>query len=403
METIRTWGGMGVALAILAVDCPAQPVSDMVVSSDPGLGALAARLLPDLAFRAGMDLKAPVRLEFRSRQELVRYLESKLDDDLPEAEAQLRVEAYTLLGLVPPGLDLRTLLLRLYTEQVAGFYEPDSTALFVMDDQPNDEMEALLVHELVHAVQDQSADLGALTDAELDNDRATAAQAAIEGHATLIMLEYMMEQMTGASVDLSQNPDLAAQVRPALERMTAQFPALAGAPRVIRETLLFPYLEGAGFVQRLWVQGERVAPFGASLPESTEQVMARGDVASPIEIELTTRGSSIVHEDVLGRFALGILLEEVMGISRGELAESWDGDRYALVEQTDGARGLVSFVVWDSLEARDSFAAAINRAPSGFGGIVEVERLQISGQAATKLTVGSPGEVSALSRGGLRR
>ena len=140
MKTIRSLGGAILALGVLAAAGRAQSASDMVVSSDPQLGALAAGLLPDLARRVGMELKEPVRLELRTRDELVQYLESKLDEELPESEARQRVEAYALLGLVPSDLDLRRLLLGLYTEQVAGFYEPDSTALFVMDDQPAEAM-----------------------------------------------------------------------------------------------------------------------------------------------------------------------------------------------------------------------------------------------------------------------
>ena len=108
-----------------------------------------------------MALTRPVRLEQRSREELVRYLEFKLDAELPEDEARDRTDAYAMLGLVPADLDLRAVLLGLYTEQVAGFYEPDSTALFVLDDQPEEALQALLVHELVHALQDQTADLDA--------------------------------------------------------------------------------------------------------------------------------------------------------------------------------------------------------------------------------------------------
>ena len=152
-----------------------QSESRLVESSDRHLRELAASLLPDLAARSGMELTSPVRLEQRSRAELVRYLEHKLDEELPPAEARARVDAYALFGLVPSDLDLRTVLLGLYTEQVAGFYEPDSTALFVLDDQPDADVEALLVHELVHAVQDQSVDLSAITDPDLGNDRATAA------------------------------------------------------------------------------------------------------------------------------------------------------------------------------------------------------------------------------------
>lgn len=383
-----------VALAIAVPACSAQPSSDMVVSSDPELGALAAELLPDLAARAGMELRAPVRLEERSREELVAYLRSKIDEELPEDEARARADAYGLLGLMPPELDLRGVLLELYTEQVAGFYEPDSTALFVLDDQSEESLEALLLHELVHAVQDQTVDLEALTDADLGNDRASAAQAAIEGQATLVMLEYLTEEMTGAPVDLGQVPDFGAQIRPALEAMNAQFPALARAPRVIRETLLFPYVEGAGFVQRLWAGGERMDPFGDALPTSTEQVM-RPLADPPVQVDLTVSNGEVALQDVLGRLELGVLVEEVLGIDdadgavgAGGPAEGWDGDRYILVEAPDGGRSLAYAVVWEDAEFRDRFVDAARSAAGRFGGVVSVDAREVGGRPVSVLLVG---------------
>ncbi len=243
-------------LALAVSGCGGQTSqSSMVVSSNPELAVIGEELLPRLAERSGMDLSHPVRIEARSREQLVRYLRLKLDEDLPEDEARARRDTYALLGLVEPDLGLRDLLLSLYTEQVAGFYDPDSTALFVLDDQPEAAIEALLLHELVHAVQDQNVRLDELVDPARGNDAVTAAQAAIEGHATLVMFEYLTEQAVGSPIDLSQIPDFESQVRPALTGVSQQFPALADAPRIIRESLLFPYIEGAVFVQRLWADG----------------------------------------------------------------------------------------------------------------------------------------------------
>ena len=275
-----------ICLAAVAAGCGAQTRSELVVSSDAELAALAAELLPDLARRSGMELRRPVRLESRSRAELVRYLTTKLDEDLPEEEARARTADYAHLGLVDPDTDLRALLLELYTEQVAGFYEPDSAALYVLDDQPPEALQGLLVHELVHAVQDQSADLRALT--------------LTLGGAMLVMFEYLTEQMTGAPIDLGAVPDFAAQIGPALASMTTQFPALAGAPRVIRESLVFPYVDGAGYVQRLWSGGGRASPFDAErLPRSTEQVLFPG-AAPPGGVEIPVGGGRPRRGDALG-------------------------------------------------------------------------------------------------------
>ncbi len=395
--------GAGSSVAI--ADASAQVATEMVISSDPDLRALAARLLPDLAARSGMELTRPVRLEMRTRAELVRYLRAKLDEELPESEARERTEAYAMLGLVPADMDLREVLLGLYTEQVAGFYEPDSTALFVLDDQPPEGLEALLVHELVHAVQDQTADLHALTDPEQGGDRATAAQAAIEGHATLVMFEYLTEQMTGAPIDLGRIPDFAAQVRPALEAMNSQFPALASTPRVIRDGLLFPYVDGAGYVQRLWAGEERRNPFGPSLPVSTEQILWPG-AAPPVSVAISVDGARVVFDEVMGALELNVLLEDVLGLpggndgpyrgTAGALTAAWDGDRYALVERDDRSRALVWYVVWADANARDRFVEAVSARPDSFGAHAEARATTLSGRPASLVRIGGVGfDVSA--------
>lgn len=371
-----------------------QPESELVVSSDATLRKLASELLPDLAARSGLELREPVRLEMRSREELVRYLESKLDEELPEEEARATVEAYALFGLVPNTLDLREVLLALYTEQVAGFYEPDSTALFVMDDQPEALLEGLLVHELVHAVQDQWVDLGALTDPKLGSDRATAAQAAIEGHATLVMLEYMAEQAQGTPVDLGALPNFANLLRSQLEGARDQFPALAAAPPVIQESLLFAYLEGAGYVHGLWAQGDRVAPFGEYLPKSTEQILGGTADDVPIELAMSVSGADILHEDVLGRLELGVMLDQHLGPGSARFADGWGGDRYVLVEVGTSERGLIWYSVWDDEAARDRFVERFRDALGSLGGGASLEVMEVGGRAATVLRVGATDGVS---------
>lgn len=371
----------------------------LVVSSDPELRAVVAELLPDLAGRSGLELREPVRVERRSRDELVAYLVAKLDEELTPEEAGHTVRSYALLGLVPPDLELRSLLLDVYTEQVAGFYDADSTALFVMDDQPAESLTTLLVHELVHAVQDQAADLDSLTHADRGNDRRTAAQAAIEGHATLVMLEYMMEELQGRSVDLSEVPDFASQLRPALEGVRTRYPALGGAPRVIQEAMLFPYLEGAGFVQAVWQEREgRPAPFGPNLPQSTEQVadparLLGPDPDPPTDVSVEVQGDTPLFDAMLGHLETRIFLEELAGGEAGVAATGWDGDRLVLVEGP-GGDGLAWASVWDDDAARDRFAATVEAGGGGLRKAFSMERREVDGRPVAVLRVGEVGDVA---------
>lgn len=395
-------------LALVVAGCsPQAPDTSLVVSSDPALREQVASLLPDLVERSGMELREPVRVERRSRSELEAYLAARLEEELtPEKEAHL-VRSYALLGLVPADLALREILLSVYTEQVAGFYDPESTTLFVLDDMPPAALGPLLVHELVHAIQDQSTDLDSLTSEDRGNDRQAAAQAAIEGHATLVMFEHMTAAAEGREVDLAEIPDFGARIRPALEAMRSQYPALSGAPAVIRESVLFPYVEGTGFVHRLWLaRGDRPPPFGDDLPLSTEQVLHPerfiGDVAGrdrPTLLTLSVEGWRNVYTDALGAFEVRILLEELVGVEARDAAVGWDGDVFALLAprtaDTGGARGdaLVWASVWDDDSARDRFIRILRPGLSSLPGEATIEAMDVEGRPGALLRVGASGEV----------
>ena len=385
------------ATLVLAVSaCGAQEGPDsppLVLSSDPALAERAGEVLPDLVARSGLPLAEPVRVETRTRDELESYLAVKLEEELADDEAEWLRDAYALLGLVPPDLDLRRLLLSVYGEQVAGFYDPDSTALFVLADQDGAELETVLVHELVHAVQDQATDLASITAKSRGNDRQLAAQAAIEGHATLVMFEHLM-QVQGMNVDLGRVPDFSGTIRPALEAMRSQFPALAAAPRVFQESLLFPYLEGATFVQTLWSGSDgRTAPFGDLLPESTEQILDPARFLSeppdrPTDVTLEfSRDVTVLYENGLGAFETGIFLGTVAGPAAEAARAGWDGDRYALVE-VEGERGLAWYSVWDDDAARDRFVRLVAGALGALPGPADVTSVDLGGRPGATVLVG---------------
>ncbi len=384
---------LALLLLLTNLACGGSDGTALVTSSDPRLAKIAVRILPDLASRSGMELRDPVRVERRSRAELERYLEFKIDEEFPEGRAELVSDAYALLGLVPSDMDLRGTLKTLYLEQIAGFYDPDSTTLFVLDDQPDEAIESLLVHELVHAIQDQNTDLDAITAPGLDNDRRVAAQAAIEGHATLVMFEFLMQRQGQGALDPTDMPDFSARLGPALEAARLESPTLAGVPLILQESVLFPYQGGVTFVETLWKErGGRPPPFGSDLPISTEQILhpedfARGQQDLPRRVEVSVEDGWIrLYEDTLGELELGILLETVGG-SR-TYAFGWGGDRYVLLGDGDGHRSLAWFGVWDTEAQRDRFVLELEPRLSAFPLQASLTALEIGGLPATRLLVG---------------
>ena len=208
-----------------------------------------------------------------------------------------------------------------------------------------------------------------------------------------------MEATQGQPVDFSELPNFADQIRPALESMRYQYPALANAPRVIQESLLFPYLKGAGYLQALWTEVEgRPAPFGPYLPQSTEQVLRPdrllGDSPDPpteLEIELLSSGD-VLFSNTLGELEVGLLLEEQLGPSASELARGWDGDRFILIQGEDGVHRLIWASVWDDSAARDAFVEALAPALDGLPPLAVLLRSEIQGRPAAILTVGEVGD-----------
>jgi hypothetical protein len=159
---------------------------------------------------------------------------------------------------------------------------------------------------------------------------------------------------------------------------------------VIRESPVFPYVDGASWVQRLWRDGERESPFGDRLPLSTEQVLWP-ESGPPLGVDVDVGGARMLLDDTLGSLELRILAEDVLGTSAGEagvLASSWDGDRWVLVEDASGRGGLVFAAVWSDVASRDRFLAAVDHSAAAFGGPVHVTPLEVDGRAVALLVVG---------------
>jgi hypothetical protein len=354
---------------------------------------------------SGLEAIRPLQVARADSLRLATYLGEQLESQLPPATARAITAAYARLGLVPDTLDLRGLLEALLREQVVGYYDPASDTLFVLEHVPADQLEVVLAHELVHALQDQRVDLDSLRHDVMDaNDRTLAAQAAIEGHATFAMMEWQFGQMSGGVADLTQLPDLGAQLANLdLEALgdVASVAVLQSAPQVIQEELIFPYVGGLVFLQRAWsAQEGRPLPFGDRLPTSTEQVLhldryLGGD--HPTEVifsQAAPRGWEELYANGLGELETRVFLAEHLGddATSDTAASGWDGDAYRLLRGPDGDV-LIWVSVWDADSEADEFAAAARAAygeryRSGAGSSsaaeqmrdVRVERVSLEGR-----------------------
>lgn len=377
--------------AVAASGCQAQ--SGM---SDQELRVMIDSLLPTIAEVSGMAVRHPVQFSMQSREDARAFIERQLTDELGPEEMDGMERAYKAFGLLPDTLDLRAMLLDLYTEQVVGYYDPATDRLYVLDEAEPATAGPVVAHELVHALQDQYTNLDSLVSRERGNDRQMAAQAAAEGQATLVMVAMQAARMSGQPVDIGALPDLRQLLEPALESQNDQFPVFRRAPRLVKETLLFPYLAGAGFVQALFRarsdDGPPI-PFGDLLPQSTEQVMApdarfldQRDAPTEITLGPAGEGWTVAYANGLGQLETSILLVQHLGEDAAGGARGWDGDRYALLRGPDGAHALVWYSVWDDAASADAFAERFR----GIGIGRSVERFEREGRPMIRVVIPDP-------------
>jgi hypothetical protein len=354
--------------------------------SDETIQALASELVPTVEDAVRLRFRDAPVIAVRSRDAVQAYLEAKLDSELPPEVLEGIEVAYRLFRLIPDTLDLNALLLALYTEQVVGYFDPDSSTLYVVEGAEATELRMVLVHELVHALQDQYVAISDLLDPEAGNDRRSAAQAVLEGQATLVSLKAMLPDR-----DLTAMPELWQNFRPAIKQQYELMPVFSTAPVILQEVLIFPYLGGADFVR--WFEGTYpdTIPFGPRLPQSTEQVLHPDryrDEDVPIDLVFVDDPTPF-YSDELGEFEtrvlLGVLTEsESMGRAG---AMAWGGDQYAVYRDATGD-ALVWWSVWDTERAADRFASVLQRGWSMreiSGRRSAVERFTVEGHAAVRM------------------
>ncbi len=367
---------VAVALPLLSLACSRTSEGQEAGRRDALLEAKVEEIVPQLEQFSHLPAVRSPAVRRSSAATLETYLLERLDQEYPGDTLENLSLAYQSFGLLPQGVDLRTLLVDLLLEQAIGFYDPAQDVLFIRDEAPEALLDAVIVHEIVHALQDQHTDLDSLVFHTSGNDARMAIQTAMEGHAMAAMMAYQVFEMTGSAVSAEALPELSPDMGAALAQ-SPQFPQLAAAPAIVREPLLFAYLGGGRYVQRLWkTRPGNPPPFGEWLPESTEQLLhterllQERDRPTPLELTEPGGGWTTRYAHDLGELEMLIYFEEHLG--RGPVAtaaaEGWDGDAYALIGNGDDL-ALVWYTVWDSAADADEFIDAYRQAfAARFGG-----------------------------------
>lgn len=377
------------AMVSLLMACRGEPPVAAQSLNQQQLTALVDSLMPGVAKAAELKFKSTPKAVVRSREEVRSYLLAKLKQELPPKRIEGITTAYRLLGFLPDTLDVTKLFVDLYTEQVAGFYDPDSTTLFAVVGGDRAQLRLVLAHELVHALQHQYTPLDSILKDIHDADRLAAAQAVFEGQATLASMVALLPGM-----DLINDDSFWDTFRGQLQTQQAGMKVFNGAPLVIRSGLTFPYVQGSEFVR--WFRRNRAGkqPFGDQLPVSTEQILhpdrfARGDL--PLMVRFAADTVEPLYEDTFGEFEIAVLRSALAGISEvpTDLAVGWGGDRLRVYKDATGA-ALVWVTLFDEPRNAERFIAQVGSKlvqQKRTGYRATVDPLQVDGKSAVRVVV----------------
>jgi hypothetical protein len=354
--------------------------------------ALADMIVEDVEAIRGLEFRNAITVSNQSKDQFEQYLANEMERTLPDDRAAVFGRVINKLGLYkgPVIEDSIELITFLATSQAAAYYDPASSAFYVLlADAPAALLAPIYAHELYHGLQDQHWDLEAyLLDGistGLNDDEMLARQAVVEGEATYLMTIWMLREITGtvpsgfmfdlaiqaqAQLDSAQLSDMAVSgMIPGAQGQDVQasIDAMEHIPAFMMETMIGVYLKGMGFVHQVvksdWSEASRLY---SDPPRSTEQILhpekwRNGD--DPVTIAFPDFSDAdllsdwtMLDSNVVGEFQLRIIFNEFDMASRSaEIAAGWDGDRFAVFERDEDLL-LLWFTTWDSSAEADEFA-----------------------------------------------
>jgi len=305
------------------------------------------RLLPELMRfvqdKRGLAFKVPVEVTLLADEAFRARLKGEEEEDSAEAKKELLTTQRVLegLGLLEKGIDLEKAVETLYGDAVAGFYDTEADDLVVRGEKLTPSVRTTLVHELVHALQDQHFDIDRKDLDDRDDEASQGLTGLVEGDAVRIE-ELYLESLSNREQKQAEKEEAEAGggIDPEI-------------PRVLLQLVAFPYIVGPDFTRAVVRGGGQTRldqAFGE--PPSTSEHLLHpetfigGQLLVPVE-NPKPDGEEI-DAGVLGELGL-LLVLNASGTDGRSAAEGWGGDRY--VAWRDGKNTCVrTTIAMDSLQ-----------------------------------------------------
>lgn len=300
---------------------PAEPGGETTTTTAAPVGEVERTIAELEAFVAearALPFKQKVKVTLLDDAAFRARLEDERDVDREELAKTTKV--LRALDLVEEDVDLEAAQASLLGDAVLGYYDFEKDELVVRGAGLTPGVRQTLVHELTHALQDQHFELDRPELEDRDDEASSAFSGLVEGDARRIEREYR-ETLSRAEQRQADRQTSASDLDPDI-------------PRVLLESLAFPYSFGPGFVDKVMDEGgqARLDEAFRSPPSTSEHVLhpekfLRGEGPKPVT-EPAADGE-VFDRGVVGEFGLVLILgDDVSGADLRRAINGWGGDRY---------------------------------------------------------------------------
>lgn len=267
---------------------------------------------------------------------------------------------------------------------ILGFYVTENATLYVFDDPDREGLRHTVVHEMVHALQDQRFGLDGLSDRVREDDEDNALRALVEGEAEYVTLGVMSR---GASPqELNDSLTSWSPSYDSVARMVSKWSSSAGLPLTMTLPTYTPYLMGPNFVSRARLRGgwTTVDSLFRAPPKSTREILWDNPTppadwnpggAPPVSgawkpLQTGRFGVSRMASLLHGKPSSRLVLEDFLGGWRGDRFWSFESDSgYGLLWRmrfaSDSSARRFATAFWASREARRASLGQTSLVASG--------------------------------------
>ncbi len=304
----------------------------------------------------GLTLTNQVAVERETSEALLSSLAKELDK--PEnrvflADTECLLHQFRVLKA---GDSLRGLYLKLMSQQVAAYYDPEKKRVAYVDENVapvNKDAAAfpgmerfVYVHEFCHAVEDEHFNLDLLLKTSmLELDRNLALTSLAEGDAVLVGMDSVFNEYP-----VNTATPLGAMLVRLLGKMDMSEATneLGECPPFLSGSLIRPYVDGAVFCNRIrrdegWQGIDNV--YRTRLPQTTAEILYperrylkgfKPAVFTP-NTSLFAAGEQVCATNSLGVLGIALWLkpEDLGRVQHVPFLEGWMGDRIYLVKNRD--------------------------------------------------------------------